>query len=92
MCGLKGSPASPKLSRPYYGDPLDLLGDGLEPTVELVVLASRAHVVKYRKEILQHTLNRHLASKITVAVDAACSSRTRLGVAEDQTSAPRERP
>jgi hypothetical protein len=51
--------------------PLDLLGHSLETTAELVVLAGLAYVVQYRKEVLQHTLNRHLASKITITVDAA---------------------
>ena len=51
--------------------PLNFLGHSLEATADLVVLAGRAYVVQYLKEVLQHTLNRHLASKITITVDAA---------------------
>jgi hypothetical protein len=52
-------------------DPLDLLRDSLEAAIELVVLTSRMNIIKHGKEILQHALNRHLASKITITVDAS---------------------
>ena len=53
------------------GDPLDFFRNSLEATVQFLVLASRTHIVQDRKEVLQHTLDGHLASKITIAVDTS---------------------
>ena len=52
-------------------DAFDFFSNSLKATAELVVLACRAHVVQYRKEVLQHTLDRHLPREIAIAVDPA---------------------
>src|SRR5687768_13321316 len=69
---IKGLTRLPEgLQAVFGGDPLDLFGHRLEAAVQFLVLASRTHIVQDREEVLQHTLDRHLARKITIAVDSA---------------------